>query len=91
MRKQVGDPALAADVFDQVSLAHAVDARRQVLEPQVSQIIAAGDQEMIVGIMADAGELARLPDNPAVQLDDFRAELEGRSATPETTSRKAGG
>ncbi len=45
--------------------------------PEVSQVVAAGDQEMIVGVMAGAEELAGLPDNPAVDLDDFGAELEG--------------
>ena len=78
MRQQVGDPALAPEVINQVALVHAIDARGQVLEPQVSQLIAARDQEMILGVMANAGELACLPDDPAVQLDDLGAELEGR-------------
>ena len=69
---------LRRHVVDQVSLAHAVDARCQVFEPEVSQIIAAGDEEVIIRVMANAGELACLPDDPAVQLDDSWAELEGR-------------
>ena len=64
-------------VFDQVTLAHAVQARREVFEPEVSELIAACDQEMIVGIMASARKLAGLPDNPAIKIDHFGLELEG--------------
>src|ERR1017187_9327290 len=77
MRKQVGDPAFAPPVFNQVPLAHAVDARSKMFEAQVSQVVAAGDQEMIVGVMANAGESACFPDNPTVEFDDLRTELQG--------------
>src|SRR5208283_1792200 len=78
MGNQVGDPAFAAGTVDEVALAHAVEARGEMLQSQVAQLVAARDQEMKLGVMAGSEQGPGLADHPAVELDNFGCELESR-------------
>ena len=90
MRDEVGDPALAVGGVDEVALADAVDARGEVLQAQVAQLIAAGDQEVELGVVAGAEHRTGLADHPAVQVHDVGPQFQRRGDS-EARWKNAGG
>ena len=78
MRDQVGNPAVAIGGVDEVSLAHAVDARREMLQSQEPKVVAARDQEVKLGVVAGPEKRTGLADHPAVELDHVGPQLESR-------------
>ena len=76
MRDEVGNPALAPGVVDQVSFAHSVDAAPEVLQPVQAQVVAARHQKMKLGVMARSKKRTSFLDHPAVQFDDIGPDLD---------------
>ena len=52
--QQVCNPAAAAGVVDQITLPHAVHTRREMLQAETAEIVAARNQKMELRIMASA-------------------------------------
>ena len=55
---------------------HAVQAAREVFQPEVTEVVAAGDQEVILGIVASPEQGTRLPHHPSVQARHLAFHLE---------------